>query len=55
MVCNDAMVAFLSHPNFSNRIKNLYFCGGSVQLGGGIPRCLLSAKIIDDLILQNLK
>ena len=47
---NDPMAAFLRHPNFSNRIKNLYFCGGSVHPGGGIPLCLLSAKIIDDLI-----
>lgn len=47
---NDPMAAFLRHPNFSNRIKNLYFCGGSVHPGGGIPLCLLSAKIVDDLI-----
>lgn len=47
---NDMMAAFLRHPNFSNRIKNLYFCGGSVHPGGGIPLCLLSAKIVDDLI-----
>ncbi|MDB4269969.1 phytoene desaturase family protein [Flavobacteriaceae bacterium] len=47
---NNPMAAFLRHPNFSNRIKNLYFCGGSVHPGGGIPLCLLSAKIIDDLI-----
>lgn len=42
---NDRMAAFLRHPNFSSRIKNLYFCGGSVHPGGGIPLCLLSAKI----------
>ena len=47
---NDPLAAFLRHPNFSNRIKNLYFCGGSVHPGGGIPLCLLSAKIVDDLI-----
>ena len=47
---NDTMAAFLRHPNFSNRIKNLYFCGGSVHRGGGIPLCLLSAKIVDELI-----
>ena len=47
---NDSMAAFLRHPNFSNRIKNLYFCGGSVHPGGGIPLCLLSAKIVDELI-----
>ena len=47
---NDTMSAFLRHPNFSKRIKNLYFCGGSVHPGGGIPLCLLSAKIVDELI-----
>jgi len=43
---NNKMAAFLRHPNFSKRIKNLYFCGGSVHPGGGIPLCLLSAKIV---------
>jgi len=47
---NKAMAAFLRHPNFSKRLKNLYFCGGSVHPGGGIPLCLLSAKIVDDMI-----
>ncbi len=46
---NDKFAAFLRHPNFSKSIKNLYFCGGSVHPGGGIPLCLLSAKIVDDL------
>ncbi len=47
---NDRFAAFLRHPNFSRRIKNLYFCGGSVHPGGGIPLCLLSAKIVGDLV-----
>jgi phytoene desaturase len=47
---NDKMAAFLRHPNFSCEISNLYFCGGSVHPGGGIPLCLLSAKIVSDLI-----
>ncbi|HKL40115.1 MAG TPA: 1-hydroxycarotenoid 3,4-desaturase CrtD [Cryomorphaceae bacterium] len=46
---NDRMSAFLRHPNFTNKIKNLYFCGGSVHPGGGIPLCLLSGKIVSDL------
>ena len=49
---NDKLAAFLRHPNFSSKIKNLYFCGGSVHPGGGIPLCLLSAKIATDLIPQ---
>ena len=47
---NSKFAAFLRHPNFSNKLKNLYFCGGSVHPGGGIPLCLLSAKIVSDLI-----
>ncbi len=40
--------AFMRHSNFSQQLNNLYFCGGSVHPGGGIPLCLLSAKIVDD-------
>ena len=47
---NGLFSAFLRHPNFSRKIKNLYFCGGSVHPGGGIPLCLLSAKITTELI-----
>ena len=42
---NNRFAAFLRHPNFSSKIKNLYFVGRSVHPGGGIPLCLLSAKI----------
>lgn len=49
---NNKFAAFLRHPNFSNKIKGLYFCGGSVHPGGGIPLCLLSAKITADLVSQ---
>ncbi|MFD2785733.1 1-hydroxycarotenoid 3,4-desaturase CrtD [Hymenobacter rubripertinctus] len=47
---NNALAAFLRHPNFSGRLKGLYFCGGSVHPGGGIPLCLLSAHIVSDLM-----
>lgn len=47
---NNRYAAFLRHANFSSRVKNLYFCGGSVHPGGGIPLCLLSAKITAGLI-----
>ena len=46
---NDRMAAFFRHPNFS-KTKGLYFVGGSVHPGGGIPLCLLSAKIACGLI-----
>lgn len=49
---NGLFASFIRHPNFSQRIKNLYFCGGSVHPGGGIPLCLLSGKIVSDLIIK---
>lgn len=47
---NNRMAAFMRHANFSQHIKDLYFCGGSVHPGGGIPLCLLSAKIVDEVM-----
>ena len=47
---NDRFAAFLRHPNFSSRIRGLHFAGGSVHPGGGIPLCLLSAKIVSNTI-----
>ena len=42
---NSKFAAFLRHPNFKRNIDGLFFVGGSVHPGGGIPLCLLSAKI----------
>jgi phytoene desaturase len=50
---NGVMAAFLRHPNFSRKYKNLYFVGGSVHPGGGIPLCLASAKIVDGLVKES--
>jgi phytoene desaturase len=47
---NSKTAAFFRHPNFSKEFNNLYFCGGSVHPGGGIPLALSSAKIVDTLI-----
>ncbi|MEM6361424.1 MAG: 1-hydroxycarotenoid 3,4-desaturase CrtD [Bacteroidota bacterium] len=49
---NSKLAAFLRHPNFTSKIKGLYFCGGSVHPGGGIPLCLLSGKIVANLVYQ---
>jgi len=46
---NSKYAAFLRHPNFSKKIKGLYFVGGSVHPGAGLPMCLNSAKIMDKL------
>ncbi|MBO0934919.1 phytoene desaturase [Fibrella sp. HMF5335] len=47
---NNRFAAFMRHANFSHEFSNLYFVGGSVHPGGGIPLCLLSAKIMSDLV-----
>lgn len=50
---NSRFAAFLRHKNFSSHLKGLYFCGGSVHPGGGIPLCLNSAKIVSRLIAED--
>jgi phytoene desaturase len=52
---NNKFAAFLRHANFSSEIKNLFLVGGSVHPGGGIPLCLLSAKITSQLIKEKAK
>jgi phytoene dehydrogenase-like protein len=47
---NSKWAAFLRQANFSSKISGLYFTGGSVHPGGGIPLCLKSASIVCDLI-----
>jgi phytoene desaturase len=47
---NSKWAAFLRHPNFSSHVRGLYFTGGSVHPGGGIPLCIKSAKIVSELI-----
>ena len=46
---NSPWSAFLRHPNFTGHLRGLYFTGGSVHPGGGIPLCLKSARIVADL------
>jgi phytoene desaturase len=43
---NNAFSAFLRHPNFSKKIKGIYFAGVTVHPGGGIPLAINSAKIV---------
>lgn len=50
---NSKMSAFLRHPNFTSKLEGLYFCGGSVHPGGGIPLCFKSAKIATELIQED--
>ena len=47
---NSRTAAFSRHPNYLRKYHGLYFTGGSVHPGGGIPLCLASARIVDQLI-----
>lgn len=40
----------LPHPNRDPKIKNLIYCGGSVQPGAGLPMVTLSGKFAANLI-----
>ncbi len=51
---NSKMAAFMRHPNFS-KVEGLYFVGGSVHPGGGIPLCLNSAKIMAGMVEKDRK
>lgn len=42
-------------PQRSNRFSNLYFVGGSVNPGGGMPMVTLSGQLVRDKILTDLK
>lgn len=49
---NSRYASFNRHPNFRKDIRGLYFVGGSVHPGGGIPLCLSSARIVEELICE---
>jgi phytoene desaturase len=49
---NSPMAAFRRHPNTARKYRGLYFAGGTVHPGGGIPLCLRSARITSGLIGQ---
>ncbi|MFY7879601.1 MAG: 1-hydroxycarotenoid 3,4-desaturase CrtD [Lacibacter sp.] len=52
---NSKMAAFLRHANYSSSYQGLYFCGGSVHPGGGIPLCFKSAKLVGDLVQKDFQ
>jgi len=47
---NSMSMAFKRHANRSRDIEGLYFAGGSVHPGGGIPLVMLSGKMSAELI-----
>jgi phytoene desaturase len=52
---NHWLSAFIRHPNFHRKIRGLYFCGGSVHPGGGIPLSILSGKIVSELVQNDFR
>ena len=48
-----AFAAFLRHANFSSEYSNLFFCGGTVHPGGGIPLALNGAKIVERMVRED--
>jgi len=51
---NSRYASFNRHANFRGDIRGLYFVGGSVHPGGGIPLCLSSANIVAQLVKEQL-
>lgn len=52
---NSRYASFNRHANFRSDIEGLYFVGGSVHPGGGIPLCLSSARIVDGLVKERMQ
>ena len=52
---NSRVASFNRHANFRSDINGLYFVGGSVHPGGGIPLCLSSANIVAELVKEQLQ
>lgn len=50
---NSRYASFNRHANFRSDIRGLYFVGGSVHPGGGIPLCLSSARIVEGLVNEH--
>ncbi|MBU3660795.1 MAG: phytoene desaturase [Flavobacteriales bacterium] len=52
---NSSFAAFYRHPNFSKKLKGLYFSGVTVHPGGGIPLALNSAKIVERCVIEDFR
>lgn len=51
---NSKYSSFVRHPAKSKRFNGLYFCGGSVHPGGGIPLAVLSGKNAANYVVKDL-
>ncbi len=52
---NSPWSAFNRPSNRCEEVEGLYFVGGSTHPGGGIPLVLLSAKMVSNLVQEDLK
>lgn len=52
---NSRYSSFNRHANFRRDVKGLYFVGGSVHPGGGIPLCLSSARIVGEMVKEQFQ
>ncbi|MBK7129106.1 MAG: phytoene desaturase [Crocinitomicaceae bacterium] len=50
---NHKLAAIKRHKNTIKKYPRLYFCGGTVHPGGGIPLVLRSARIVSEIIQQD--
>ena len=50
---NDTMAAFRRHPNRSSTYPGVYFAGGTVHPGGGIPLCMRSGRLCADALIKD--
>lgn len=51
---SNTLYTLLKRPkNKSERYSNLYFTGGNTHPGGGVPLCILSGKIVSDMIIKS--
>jgi len=51
---NNLFATFQRPKNRATDIEGLYFAGGSVHPGGGLPLVLLSGKIVSELVLADV-
>jgi phytoene desaturase len=51
---NSLFSGFWRHPNFSDKLKGMFFTGGTVHPGGGIPLALKSGQIAAGLAADYL-
>jgi len=47
---NSLKTMFKRPRNRSNKYRNLFFAGGNTHPGGGVPLCILSGKIVSNII-----